>query len=140
MRLAEKHKVPTFSASSLRFCPEVQAAVRSQETGQILGVDAYSPASEHPVNPGLFNYGIHGVEILYTLMDKGCRWVSCAYTPGAEVVTGLWEGDRVATFRGIRTGASGYGFTIWGEKAIHQSGISTQYIYRELLKEMLRIS
>jgi len=139
MKLAKQHKVPTFSASSLRFCPEVQETLGEEGLGKILGVQAYSPASEHPVNPGLFNYGIHGVEILYTLMGGGCARLSCAYTEGAEVVTGVWKDGRLGTMRGTREGAHSYGFVAWGEKGVKQSGISTQYIYRELLEAMIRM-
>ncbi len=139
MRLAKKHNVATFSSSSLRFCPEVQEVINNDEVGRIVGANAYSPASEHDINPGLFNYGIHGVEILYTLLEKGCRKVSCAYTEGSEVVTGLWEDDRIGVMRGTRAGAHSYGYTAWGEKAVRQSGISTKYIYRELCKEIVKM-
>ena len=137
IRLATKHNVPVFSSSSLRFCPEVQEVANSEEVGKIMGADAYSPASEHDINPGLFNYGIHGVEILYTLMDKGCKKVSCAYTAGGEVVTGVWDDDRIGVMRGTRAGSHSYGFVAWGEKAVRQSGISTTYIYRELCKQIV---
>ncbi len=139
MRLAQKHGVPTFSASSLRFCPEVQDVLHDEQVGTILSANAYSPASEHEINPGLFNYGIHGVEILYTLMGAGCTRLSCAYTEGGEVVTGFWEGDRLGVMRGTRAGAHSYGFTVWGDKGVKQSGISTQYIYRELCKEIVKM-
>lgn len=137
MRLAKQHNVPTFSSSSLRFCPEVQGILADEEVGAIVGAEAYSPASLHELNPGLFNYGIHGVEILYTLMNGGCQKVSCAFTEGAEVTTGIWDGGRIGTMRGSRAGAHSYGYTVWGEKSVKQSGISTQYIYRELLKQIV---
>jgi predicted dehydrogenase len=139
MRLAQEHKVPTFSASSLRFCPEVQDVLADDSVGKILSANAYSPASEHEINPGLFNYGIHGVEILYTLMGSGCTKLSCAYTPGGEVATGFWGDDRIGVMRGTRAGAHSYGFTVWGEKGVKQSGISTQYIYRELCREIVQM-
>ena len=74
--LAEKNNVPVFSASSLRYGVEVQE-LREQENevGKVVGVDAYSPGSVHPRNPGLFNYGIHGLETLYALMGTGCTSV-----------------------------------------------------------------
>ena len=139
MRLAQKHSVPTFSSSSLRFCPEFQDVLSDESVGQILSANAYSPASEHAINPGLFNYGIHGVEILYTLMGQGCTKLSCAYTEGGEVVTGFWGDERLGVMRGTRAGAHSYGFTVWGDKGVKQSGISTQFIYRELCKEIVKM-
>jgi len=139
MRLAQANNVPTFSSSSLRFCPEVQEIIDNPEVGKSIGANAYSPASEHPINPGLFNYGIHGVEILYALMGGGCKRLSCAYTEGAEVVTGLWDSGRIGVMRGTRAGAHSYGFCVWGEKSVRQSGISTKYIYRELCKRIVHM-
>ncbi len=139
MRLAQANNVPTFSSSSLRFCPEVQDVLVDEEVGAIMGADAWSPASLHDLNPGLFNYGIHGVEILYTLMGGGCQKVSCAFTEGAEVTTGVWADGRIGTMRGTRAGAHSYGYVAWGEKSVKQSGISTQYIYRELVKQIVKM-
>ncbi len=139
MRLARDNGVPTFSSSSLRFAPEVQQAIVDPEVGAILGADVWTQAREHEINPGLFNYGIHGVEILYTLMNGGCQKISCAYRPGGEVVTGIWDDDRIGVLRGTRASSPGFGFMACGEKSIHYSGISIQYIYRELLKQIVKM-
>ena len=133
----EKH-VPLMSSSSLRYAPEVVAASGGKgPTGAIVGVSTYGPAPTHPRNPGLFHYGIHPVEMLFTLMGSGCQKVTCLSEPGAEVVTGLWSGGRVASVRGIRAGKQDYGFTVFGEKGVQTQGVSTQFIYRELLKKIV---
>jgi predicted dehydrogenase len=118
VKLIKQHKLPCFSASSLRFDSAFQDAVADKEEkfGKILGVDAYSPAHLHETNPGLFWYGIHGVEILYTLMGPGCQSVSSTILPDGEVNVGIWSGGRLGTLRGIRTGKSNYGATILSEK------------------------
>ncbi len=85
----------------------------------------------------MFHYGIHPVEILFTLMGQGCRRVTCLSEPGAEVVTGIWTGGRVASVRGIRTGKQDYGFSVFGQKGVVTQGVSTQFIYRELLKKIV---
>lgn len=136
--LAERKKLPLFSASSLRFAPEVvKMASGGYETGAIHGCDVFCPASLHVRNPGLFHYGIHGVETLFTIMGPGCEKVWCASQQGADKVVGQWKDGRIGTVRGIREGASGYGVTAFGEKKVQQIGISTQYIYRELLKHVV---
>ncbi len=136
--LAAKYKVPFFSASSLRFAPEVVAA--KAELGQIYGVDAWSPAPLHPANPGLAHYGIHGVEILFTLMGAGCEAVCCAFDKEiGEVNTGRWKDGRVGVMRGTRMGAHAYGFVAWGEKGVRPSGVDTRYIYRELCKAQVQL-
>lgn len=119
--LAKKHKVPIFSASSLRYAPGAQA-LRNGKIGPILGCDAYSPCSLEPTHPDLFWYGIHGVETLFTVMGPGCRSVARTSTPDYELAVGTWDDGRVGTFRGIRKGKSGYGGTAFSAKAIEPVG------------------
>jgi len=135
--LAKAKNAPLFSASSLRYALEIQEIkANSGEFGAIIGADAFSPASLHPNNPGLFHYGIHGVETLYALMGPGCRSVSCTYEEGAEVVVGRWKDGRIGTMRGLRHPPHDYGFTAFCEKKIVAKNINTVYIYRELLKQI----
>jgi hypothetical protein len=47
-------------------------------------------------------------------MGTGCQSVTCTATPDTHVVTGTWKDGRVATFRGIRSGKSGYGAMVFG--------------------------
>ena len=137
VELAEKKGVPLFSSSSLRYALEVVEAKQDPKVGPIVGADAFSPAPTHPRNPGLFHYGIHGVETLYSLMGQGCASVWCVSTDGVDVVTGIWKDERVGVMRGIREGARGYGFTAYGEKGVRQDTINTAFIYRELLKQIV---
>jgi len=137
--LAEKNGVALFSSSSLRFALEVtDVKTREEEIGKVMGANAYSPASLHPGNPGLLHYGIHGVETLYGLMGPGCEAVWTVFTDGAEVTTGLWHDGRIGVMRGTREGAHSYGFTVWGEKQVHSATINAAYIYRELLKRIIK--
>ncbi len=136
--LAEANDVPVFSSSSLRYVLEIQQLKTEQDkAGEVLGAMAYSPASLHPENPGLFHYGIHAVETLYALMGPGCQEVWCAYEGGAEVVVGRWQDERIGSIRGTRAGAQGYGFTAWCESEVRACSIDTSYIYRELLKKVV---
>lgn len=132
---AEKHGAPVFSSSSLRYTSGAQA-IRAGEIGKVLGCDAYSPAALEPSHPDLFWYGIHGVESLFTVMGAGCQSVVRVHSADADVVVGLWEGGRIGTFRGMRSGAGGYGGMAFGEKAIRPLG---EYEgYRPLVVEIVR--
>ncbi|HVC33791.1 MAG TPA: Gfo/Idh/MocA family oxidoreductase [Chloroflexota bacterium] len=134
VELAAKHGVPLFSASSLRFTPEVrQARTDEAALGLLVGADVFSPATLHPHNPGLFHYGVHGVEMLYALLGRGCRDVTCVFHEDGEVVTGRWNDGRIGVVRGIRRGARGYGLTAYGERAIRQSTVNLTSLYRDLV-------
>ena len=121
LELAEKKKAAVFSSSSLRYAPEVVDYMADPKPGKLVGCDVYGPASLSPIperNAGLYHYGIHPVEVLYTLMGPGCKRVTSTHEKGVDVVTGHWKDGRVATVRGIRDGTSGYGFTAFAEKGI----------------------
>jgi predicted dehydrogenase len=113
--VAKHYKVPVFSSSSLRFMSSAQAVVNGK-IGKVLGADAYSPAAIEKTHPDFFWYGIHGVEILYTVMGTGCKSVISVHNDDTDVVAGKWEDGRIGTFRGTRTGEHLYGGTAYGEK------------------------
>jgi predicted dehydrogenase len=121
VRLAEETGTPCFSASSLRFGPGVVALRSDPKLGAIQGCETYSPCALEEHHPDLFWYGIHGVEMLYTIMGTGCEKVSRAQTKDTELVTGVWKDGRIGTFRGLR-GRSEYGALVFGAKGIVAGG------------------
>lgn len=138
--LAARHHVPLLSASALRFAADIRAVSSgTPDLGQLVGVDVHSPATLHPHNPGLFHYGVHGVEMLYALLGTGCQDVSCTFHDSGEVVVGRWRDGRLGVLRGIRRGTRGYGFVAYGERGIHQTAIDLQNIYRDLLRVMVPV-
>src|SRR5437868_3853160 len=118
--LAKKHNVPCFSASSARFSPGLQAAVKSEQIGTVVGAATWGPCSYSPGTPDMFFYGIHGIEPLFVLMGAGCETVSRLPTKDIDLVTGVWKDGRVGTYRGIHRGISTPGATVFGSKAIVQ--------------------
>ncbi|MCA9214864.1 MAG: Gfo/Idh/MocA family oxidoreductase, partial [Planctomycetales bacterium] len=113
--------VPIFSSSSLRYTPGAQE-IRNGAIGEVVGCDAFSPCALEKTHPDLYWYGIHGVETLFTVMGTGCESVVRTSTDGADVVVGVWDGGRVGTFRGQRSGKGGYGGTAFGTKASRPIG------------------
>ncbi len=117
-RLAAEAKVVWFSSSSLRY----GALMDSAKLTGALGVDVWGPGpleQHHAVD--LSWYGIHAVEMLYTLMGPGCESVTRVTggtdEAGTDVVTGRWKDGRVGTARVIRPN-SGYGAVSFGAKEI----------------------
>jgi predicted dehydrogenase len=121
-RLAAEKNVPCFSSSSLRYSPGIAGMVNNDSVGEILGCDAFSPCALESHHPDLFWYGVHGVEILFTIMGPGCETVSRTHTADTEYVVGVWKDGRIGTFRGMRKGAHSYGAMVFGSKSIQRSG------------------
>ncbi len=136
VRLAEEHQVPLFSSSALRFTPSVAKANQDPQIGQVLGCLAYSPCSLEEHHPDLFWYGVHGVETLFTIMGPGCQTVVRSHTLDADVVTGIWKDGRVATYRGIRSGAKPYGALVFGSRGVKK--IEGFDGYEPLVQEICR--
>jgi hypothetical protein len=112
---AAKYKTPVFSSSALRYIKGIQD-VRKGSIGNVLGAETFSPAPIEKSHPDLFWYGIHGVEMLYALMGTGCKWVMRVHTADTDIVTGIWQGERIGVMRGMRSGKTDYGGFVFGEK------------------------
>src|SRR5260221_10475329 len=92
----------------------VQAVRNENKIGRVLGADTFSPATLEPHHPDLFWYGIHGVEVLFTVMGTGCETGTRFYTEGTDVVVGNRNEGRLGKFRGTRNGKDNYGGTAYG--------------------------
>lgn len=132
---AKQSGVPVFSTSSLRYVENVQLAAQG-EIGKIVGATTYGPATVEITHPDLFWYGIHGVEMLYTVMDTGCKQVTRVYTPGTDVAVGVWDDERVGTYIGTRTGKYEFGGTAFGETG--NLPLSPYNGYRPMLLEIVK--
>src|SRR5262249_12330448 len=75
-----KHQVPWFTASSSRFTPGYPELRNNDQVGDILGFDTYSQSRAAIGHPDLFWYGVHGVDLLYSLMGTGCQTVTAVQT------------------------------------------------------------
>ncbi len=136
-RLVAETQGHIFSSSSLRYDANLQAIREDPDLGSIHGCDAFSPATLEPTNPGLFWYGIHGVEILYAFMGPGCRAVRCHSAEGADLVVAEWADGRIGTVRGTREGAHDYRATVFAEE-VRQFSYSREIpMYAQLLGQVV---
>ena len=122
-RAAEESGTPCFSNSALRYGPTTAAIANDPQLGRVLGCDTYcNSKSILPGHPDLFYYGIHGCDMLFTIMGPGCKSVTRMKTPTADLVAGVWSDGRLGTYRGILDGQVGYGATAFCEKGIVSAG------------------
>jgi len=131
---AEKHHTPVFTSSALRFIKSIQD-LEPATAGKVLGAHTFSPCSIEPYLADLLWYGIHGIEMLFSVMGTGCKSVQRTHTESFDAVTGVWDDDRIGTFRGFRKGGSGFGGTVFAEKSIVSLGDFEGY--KPLVKAMV---
>jgi len=142
-KLADQNGVPVMSCSSLRYADSLTDALndpKGKQQGQIIGCDVFGPMDVLPPMPGLFWYGIHTVEVMFTIMGVGCREVRAATTPNTDLITSLWEDGRIASIRGQRGENWTYGVTIHREKGFQfvDLNVNKRSYYANMLAGILR--
>jgi predicted dehydrogenase len=72
-KLAEEHKVPCFSSSSLRFSPGILGMRHDERVGEVLGCDAFGPCALEEHHPRPVAEGLGHEELLTptTLSESG---------------------------------------------------------------------
>jgi predicted dehydrogenase len=138
---AAKHNVRLFSSSSLRFTEALVKVVTPENRATVRGADFCGAAAHEPTNPGLYWYGIHAVEMLFTTMGRGCRSVRCVSNANYDLATGLWADGRIGTVRGNRTGNYEMHGLVHFEKTTAAVNVQTQTkpFYASLADEFLKL-
>lgn len=92
-KLARDSNVPWFSASALRFSP-----IAEMRSAEMISAIVWAPAPMEPHHQlDLSWYGIHAVEMLYTLFGTGCVEAERMSSPDDDVITGRWKDGRLGT-------------------------------------------
>lgn len=137
MENSKRYNAPIFSSSPTRYLKGVQAANKGV-IGAIMGADTYSGAPLEPTHPDFYWYGVHGIEILFALMGKGCYSVRRTSTEYTDIVVGTWGNDRLGTYRGIRKGKATHSGIAFGTTDILPAGDFNDVGHRPLVVEILK--
>ena len=136
-RITKQAGVPWFSSSSLRWSP----LVTSVKFADNIGVTTWGPGPMEPSHYlDLSWYGIHPVEMLYTLMGTGCEEVtrvSVPNDPGSDVVVGRWKDGRLGTVRVLRPYGP-YGAIVFRPKLAEQSTEKAGVPYDHMLGQIVQ--
>ena len=114
----EQYAVPAFSSSALRYMEGAQKVRYGNAVGRVIGAEAFSPQNTEPSHTDLYWYGVHGVEILFTMMGTGCESVKRIIEKEQDIVIGKWKDGRIGTYRGDLQGRQYYGGTAYGTDAV----------------------
>jgi hypothetical protein len=135
-RLAKAAGVPWFSTSSLRY-GEIGANAHFPD---VKAATVWGPGTVIPqFQLDLSWYAIHPIELLYTIMGKGCESVSRTAGPNGDMVVGQWKDGRIGTVYAARPD-SDYGAVVFRGKEVvdlhPKKGASSEY--RPLVLEIVK--
>lgn len=134
---AEQTGTPLMSGSSLRYAAGIAGLLGPGD--QVQSCEAFGPAPILTDYPGLFWYGIHSAEILYTYMGPGCKTVRCISYAEADLIAGEWADGRLGLMRGTRFKANSFGCVVHtGSEARCGLAQSTPPYYYLLLEQVVR--
>ncbi|MBK7926789.1 MAG: Gfo/Idh/MocA family oxidoreductase [Bryobacterales bacterium] len=133
-RVLKAASVKWFSTSSLRY-GEVAVDMKFPD---MTGVVVWGPGpTEEHHKLSLTWYGIHAVEMLYSLLGTGAEEVTMVSTPDSDEVTAKWKGGKIGTVRTIRP-YSDFGGVVFRAKSVVPSGAKTKYSYVQMLREIVK--
>ncbi|MBD2861459.1 Gfo/Idh/MocA family protein [Paenibacillus oceani] len=124
--LAQQYDIPLMSSSAGRFGEALASALHKQEHGAIIGADVFGPMPIEPTQKGFFWYGIHAIEMLYTVMGGGCSEVNTQTTMNHDLIVGRWKDGRIGSARGNRAGNNKFGVVLHQAKGSQFVDVSAQ--------------
>lgn len=137
--LAKKYRVQVFSSSALRFAEALTSSLERGKGKSPSGVHCYGPLELQPTQPGWFWYGIHLVEMLYTMMGPGCKRLKAIIKEDCELVIAQWKTGELCTIRGNLTNNYDYGALLHypSETITVEVKKSTKPFYASLVEEIV---
>jgi len=135
-RLAREAGVAWFSSSSLRY----GAIGATMKFSDITGAITWGPVPFEPHHYlDLSWYAVHPIELLYTIMGRGCESVTRTAGQNMDAIVGRWKDGRVGTVNAIRP-YSDYGALVFRGSAVVESHPKAEAAtdYRPLVIEMVK--
>jgi hypothetical protein len=122
--LATAGNAPLFSASAVRYAPEVTEYQGARDDfGAVRTGTVWCPASRD-----LAFYGIHAVEVMSALWGPGAKWVSAFHSDEKHLAWVGYEDGGVYACQLVRYGYPGFWFTYLGEKKSGATEIHSTYV------------
>jgi len=115
-------------------------ALSDTGNGAIIGADCFGPTDYQETQPGFLWYGIHSIEMLFTLMGPGCAQLTVASNEGHDLITGVWKDGRIGVVRGNRKGNYAFGASLHRESGTSfiDVGAHAKPFYASLMENVIR--
>jgi hypothetical protein len=132
-KLAKAAGVPWFSTSSLRY-----SDVTALKVADAKGALTWGPGPEEEHHQlDLSWYGIHPIEMLFTILGPGCEEVTRTAGKNSDVITCRWKDGRVGTVQTLRPYGD-YGAVVFREKASVRTPEKMKANYTGMLREIVK--
>ncbi|MFC4025068.1 Gfo/Idh/MocA family protein [Oceanobacillus longus] len=139
IQLSQNYQTPIMSSSALRFAEGLRSVMGNSIKGKIIGADCFGPMEILEKQPGFFWYGIHTIEMLFTILGVGSKEVSVKTNNDHDLLTAIWKDGRIGTVRGNRKGNNQFGAAIHFEHGTEFVSIKDNQkpFYASLLEEIV---
>lgn len=140
IEMASAYNTPIMSSSALRFEVSLTNILKNSDKGNIIAADCFGPMEMLNEQQGYFWYGIHLVEMLFTILGGGVESVSAIAECDQDLILGIWKDGRIGTARGIRSGTAQFGGVIHFEKGSEYFVVNPndKPFYSSLLEEIIK--
>ncbi|RLQ94854.1 Gfo/Idh/MocA family protein [Falsibacillus albus] len=136
--LAEAHKVPAMSTSSLRYAESLSALIEKyKEDITSIYINGPLPMQEHM--PGYFWYGIHMIEMAVAALGTGIKNVSVTANNLHEIVIAEWQDGRHAIIKGDPEWHPRFGAVVHTKTESYHADITKDHkpFYASLLEKIM---
>ncbi len=129
---AERLRIPWFSSSALRY-----SAIETMKNSDMIGAIIWGPGpKEEHHKLDLSWYGVHAVEMLYTLFGPGCQDVSGVSSPDEDVITGRWKDGRLGTIH-LQRPYGKFGVVVFLKESQLNAAPGIEFSYVPLVKHIV---
>ncbi len=109
VEMAALTQTPIMSASSIRYSAGVTGLAGDDKVGSCEAFGTMSILDDYPT---YFWYAVHGADLIFSYLGRGCRTVRAIHGAEADLLVGIWEDGRIGTVRGLRFGPYHFGCTV----------------------------
>lgn len=131
--IAAKSGTPVMSCSSVRYAAGIADLLEPGE--RVESCEAFGRAALLEDYPGLFWYGVHSAEVLFSFMGPGCETARCIGYPNTDLVVGEWRDGRLGVMRGTRLTHDEFGCVVHTDSATKVGLAKPQPPYYQLMLE-----
>jgi len=135
--IASEREVPLMSASSVRFSAGLTGLVGEDE--KLGSCEAFGPMPILDDYPTYFWYGVHGADLLFSCMGRGCSTARAIHQGEMDLLVGVWGDGRIGTVRGLRFSQHHFGCCVITDKGTtHSVAAAEPPAYSLLLKQVMQ--